>query len=246
MLRALMERQQSPARRSLILALTVLCLASLVVASLFAATIANNDLGWRGVLPAVLVLTIFAAAGLARWLTAAPIRGIAAIGCWALGVADGLAVVADNALGRILPSAEAFAQSPEMWAAARRHAGPAERIGSDPLLFSDTVQWPVNISWALFADRRSCFAGWALADAFVPLPQPEIDRLDRLFVRVFAGRGSARDLDEVATRYDCRVVLLTARDGAWTSDPFAGDPRFQLVDEQADKWRVYRIVGTSP
>jgi hypothetical protein len=65
-------------------------------------------------------------------------------------------------------------------------------------------------------------------------------------VRVFAGKGSAQDLDEIATRDDCRVILLTARDGAWLNDPFAGDPRFRLIDEQEKKWRIYRIVGTSP
>ena len=37
-------------------------------------------------------------------------------------------------------------------------------------------------------------------------------------------------LEQLATRYDCRVVVLTARDGAWNRDPFAGDGRFQERD----------------
>jgi hypothetical protein len=157
-----------------------------------------------------------------------------------------LAIVADNAVGHRMPSAVALAQSADLWRAVRRETGPDERVASDPSLFYDSVQWPVNISWALFADRRSCFAGWNLARAFVPLPEPELDRLEALFDRVFAGDGSPQDVDEIATHYGCRVVVLTARDGAWSRDPFAGNPRFRLVEERAQQWRIYRVVGASP
>ena len=47
----------------------LLAAASLVCAGLFASTIGNNnDLGWRAVLPGVIVLTVFAAVGLSRWI----------------------------------------------------------------------------------------------------------------------------------------------------------------------------------
>jgi hypothetical protein len=62
---------------------------------------------------------------------------------------------------------------------------------------------------------------------------------------MFAGDGSPQDIDELATRYDCRTVVLTARDGAWRRDPFAGNPRFRLVEEQPDNWRIYRVVDAS-
>jgi len=242
---AVTDQGKAPAERRLIIALALLAAASLGIAWLFASTIANNDLGWRGVLPGILVLTIFAAAGLSRWLSMAPRRALAAMVCLVLGIPDGLAIMADNAVGRRLPSAGALAETPELWAAVRRHVGPEERIANNPLFFFDSVEWPVNISWALFADRRSCFAGWNLARAFVPLPEPELDRLEQLFDRVFAGDGSAQDLDEIATRYGCQVIVLTARDGVWQRDPFAANPRFHLIEESAAKWRIYRVVGMS-
>ncbi len=66
--------------------LALLALASFAVPWLFASTIANNDLGWRGVLPGILVLTVFAAAGLARWIsTAAQAWRSAAIALLGLG-----------------------------------------------------------------------------------------------------------------------------------------------------------------
>jgi hypothetical protein len=240
---ALKDRQQTPTTRALIAVLALLAAASLGIPWLFASTIANNDLGWDGILPGILVLTAFAAAGLSRWLAAAPVRAIVAIACLAAGIPGGLAVVANNATGLKPPSAAAFAETPEMWAAVRRHTAPDERIANNPLFFADTVLWPVNISWALFANRRSCFAGWNLARAFVPLPEPELDRLEGLFDRVFAGDGSPQDIDEIATSYGCSVVVLTARDGAWRHDPFADNPHFQLVDQQVDGWRIYRVVG---
>ena len=85
-----------------------------------------------------------------------------------------------------------FAESPELWAAVRRHTAPDERVANNPLFLADSVRWPINISWALLADRRSCFAGWNLARAFVPLPEPRSTGSMRLFERVFAGDGSPR------------------------------------------------------
>ncbi len=246
MLGALRDRQQAPTTRVLIVTLALLTAASLGIPWLFASTIANNDLGWRGVLPGVLVLTAFAAAGLAGWLATAPVRTIAAVACLAVGIPGGLVVIAGNAVGIKQPSAAAFAETPEMWAAVRRHTAPDERIANNPLFFAETVQWPVNISWALFANRRSCFAGWNLARAFVPLPEPELDRLEGLFDRVFAGDGSPQDVDEIATNYGCRAVVLTARDGAWRHDPFADNPHFHLVDQQTGSWRIYRVVVAPP
>ena len=53
--------------------------------------------------------------------------------------------------------------------------------------------WPGNISWALLANRRSCFAGDQLLLAFAPLPRARREEIDAQFIRVFAGDGSADD-----------------------------------------------------
>jgi hypothetical protein len=243
MLNMLTDRARNP-ERQLIVTLSLLAVASFWISWLLASTIANNDLGWRAVLPGILVLALFAASGLARWLATARTRAISALICVALGIPDGLAIVMDNAVGRKLPSSEAFAQTPEMWAAVRRYTAPDERVANNPLFFPDTVQYPINVSWALLADRRSCFASWNLVRPFVPLPEAETDRLEALFDRVFAGDGSPQDLDAVATRYNCRTLVLTARDGAWRRDPFADNPHFRLVDEQPNNWRIYRVMDT--
>jgi hypothetical protein len=104
---------------------------------------------------------------------------------------------------------------------------------------ADMTAWPVNISWALMANRASCFAGRELALAFVAIPHARRIQLERAFERVFAGNPEANDLRDLATRYDCRLVVVTPQDGAWKDDPFAGSEFFQLVLSN-ENWRLYR------
>jgi hypothetical protein len=221
----------------------LLAAASLVCAGLFASTIGNNnDLGWRAVLPGVVVLTVFAAVGLSRWIAVGARAAVAAaVAAWLLGLPDGLSVVRENAAGILKPDGRVFAQTPEMWAAVRRHAAADERVANNPLFSQDLTPWPVNLSWALLSDRRSCFAGRELTLAYVALPRARREEIDAQFIRVFAGDASSGDIEELATRYDCRVVVVTAQDGAWRKDPFAASALYRLVEDDA-RWRIYRLA----
>jgi hypothetical protein len=240
--RGLAQSEEPPEQRRVVIGFALLAATSFIVSWLFASAIANNDLGWRGVLPGVLVLTIFAAAGLSRWPATAPAWAAASLALWALSIPGGLQIIRDNAVGVPALSAAALAESPALWEAVRRHAAPDERVANNPLFLADSVHWPVNISWALLADRRSCWAGWNLARAFMPLPGPEIDRIDARFKIVFAGDGAPDDTSDLALRYACRVAVVTPSDGAWRRDPFAKSSCFRLVEAEPDKWRIYRFV----
>jgi hypothetical protein len=240
--RALATPGASAATDRLGVALSLLAMASFIIPWLFASTIANNDLGWRGVLPGILALTALAAAAVARWLRSARWLAALATVLWALALPGGGAVVVADATGFPAASAPILAKTPELWAAVRRHSAPAERVANNPLFLADSVRWPVNISWALLADRRSCYAGWNFARAFVPLPAAEIDHIDALFVRVFAGEAMPGDVGRLAERFDCKVVVVTPEDGAWRSDPFAASVYYRLVEQKTDRWRIYRLV----
>jgi hypothetical protein len=239
---ALAGTPAAPTQRRVVIGFALLAASSFILPWLFASNIANNDLGWRGVLPGVLVLTIFAAAGLSRWLATAQALAAIALALWALSIPGGLRIIRENAVGLPARSAPTLAESPTLWAAVRRHAAPDERIANDPLFLADSVRWPVNISWALLADRRSCYAGWNLARAFVPLPESDIDRINAQFERVFAGNAAPDDTRDLATRYSCRVAVVTPSDGAWRRDPFAQTSCFRLVEAMPDRWRIYRVV----
>ena len=230
-------------RETLVLAL--LAIVALAVSWLLASTLgANNDLGWRALLPAVAALTAFAAAGIARVIASrAWIAVAAALVALALGLPRASEILRDNAAGHMQPDAAAFTQAPAMWAAVRRHSLPDERVGNNPLALSAAAPWPINIGWALLANRRSCYAGREFALVFTGLPAARREEIDAQFIRVFAGEGSPDDLRDLAMRYGCRVIALTAADGAWANDPFATSPFFRMVETAPGRWKVYRALA---
>ena len=225
-----------------VVGLAVLVVCSLGITWLFASTVANNDLGWRAMLPAVLVLTACAGAGLARWIARrAYVAAAAAVLLFALSVPD--RQIALNLKGKPSAEAQRFADSVQMWKAVRRYAGPTDRVADNPL-FLMTMTIPVNPSWALLSDRPSCYSGWETARVYVDLPRRRIEALDQQFINVFGGDGTPQDIRQMAEQYGCRVVVLAASDGAWDDDPFDESPDYRLVEERKDKWRIY--VATVP
>jgi hypothetical protein len=217
---------------------------SLLIAGTLTITFAdNNDLGWRSVLPGVFILTIFAATGLSRWIRApAPFAVAGAFFLLALGLPRAIQLTAQNIRGLPNQSGEVFGASPEMWSAVRQHLAPDERVANNPLFLQDMTPWPVNISWALFGNRPSCFAGRELALPYTALPRARLAEIEAQFERVFAGKEQPDDVRALATRYQCRVAVVTAQDGAWQHDPFASSPYYKLVDERGDAWRIYRVT----
>ena len=142
-----------PARKRAATILIHLAGASLAVSWLMVSTIGgNNDLGWRAVLPACLVLTVFAVAGLTQWIRTRIRLAIAGFVAIALGLPSGISILNYDIVGTRDPAGEAFAATPEMWAAVRRHAGPADRVGNNPMFLESMTPWPVNISWALLVE----------------------------------------------------------------------------------------------
>jgi hypothetical protein len=222
--------------------LALLLAASLVTGWLLASVIGdNNDLGWRAVLPAVMLLVAFAAAAVSRWLAAkARIPVVLALAGILLGLPEGVLIIRENVLGVRRPSERVFAAAPAMWEAVRRHTASTDRVANNPVFLSDMTSWPVNISWAVLADRRSCYAGKELALPFAPVPAARRAEIEAQFVRVFAGDPAAGDVAQLAERFGCDVVVVTAQDGAWLRDPFASTELYRLVDEHRGAWRIYR------
>jgi hypothetical protein len=230
-------------RKRDVAALAALTLAGLTLSWLLVSTVGeNNDLGLRAVLPAVMILIISSAAGMSLWLQQHRrlLPGIAAIGLL-LGLVEAARLGYGNIVERPLQPGRAFAQTPALWQAVRRHAGPDERVGDNPLFLAAMTPWPVNLSWALLSDRSSCFAGRELALAFAPLSPSRREEINALFIRVFDGTGNEKDVRELALRFGCRAVVLTSDDPAWLHDPFGTSGLYRLVESAPDRWRIYRF-----
>ncbi len=236
---ALLRNALPAPERTATAVLACLAGAGLATSWLLASTLgSNNDLGLRAILPAAMILIAAAAAAMMRWARGALIAAVA-LGGLALSLPDTVAMVRTNVVGRPVPDAKLFAQAPELWAAVRRHASPTARVANNPLFLQDLTPWPANMSWALLADRGSCFAGRELALALTPLPPERREAINAQFVRVFAGEGSADDVHAMANGYECDVVVLVPQDKAWANDPFAASPDYRLAERRNDRWRIY-------
>src|ERR1700722_1832406 len=227
-------------------ALAWLAPAGLLASWLLASTLGdNNDLGLRAVLPAASVLIAAAAAGLLL-LPRRAVIAATAIGGLILSLPDTAAMIRSNVDGTPTPDGSVFAQTPELWQAVRRYAAPTARVANNPLFLQDLTPWPANISWALLANRSSCFAGRELALALAPLSDAGREAINAQFVRVFAGEGMPRDVSDMAKKYACDVVVVVPQDKAWTNDPFAVSPDYRLAENRDGRWRIYVVVKGDP
>jgi hypothetical protein len=244
----LAARRLEPKRYRAATALAAMAGAGLVISWLLVSTLAdNNDLGLRAVLPSAVILIIFSAAGLSIWLQQG--RRLAAGGVLVgllLGLPDAVHIIYVTVIGRPAQPGAAFAQTPQMWEAVRRHSAPGERVGNNPLFLAGLTPWPVNLSWALLSNRSSCFAGRELALAYVSLTPARRQEIDALFIRVFNGNGGENDVRELALRFGCRLIVVAAQDAAWERDPFAASALYRLVETAPDRWRIYRAVAPEP
>jgi hypothetical protein len=220
----------------------VLAAAGLTISWLMVSRLGdNNDLALRAILPAAMILIAFAAAG----TLAAPRRALRAViaafavGGLVLSLPDSAAMIAGYWRGVAVADEAVFAQTPELWTAVRRHASSGARVANNPLFLQDLTPWPANMSWALLADRGSCFAGRELAIPFAALSPERRDAINDQFIRVFAGRALPGDVAELATKYDCAAAVVARQDGAWNTDPFAASADYRLAETRENRWRIY-------
>lgn len=221
------------------------CLAGAGLATswlLFSTLGENNDLGLRAILPAEMILIVSAAAG----LTFTPRRlaiVATALGGLAFSLPSTAEMIQENFAGTPRPDGKIFAQTPQLWDAVRRYAAPTARVANNPLFLQDLTPWPANMSWALLTNRSSCFAGREVALAFAPLSPQRRDAINAQFVRVFDGEGTPTDVNDMATKYGCDVIVVVPQDKAWDNDPFAASADYRLAENRDGRWRIYLRVA---
>ena len=247
-LATMLSLRQAGPERTATKVLAVLTAAGLAISWLLVSRVGeNNDLALRAVLPAAMILIAVAAAG----MLAAPRRAfrraiaVVAFGGLILSLPDSAIMIYANWRGNAVADAATFAQTPELWAAVRRYAPAGARVANNPLFLQDLTPWPSNMSWALLANRSSCFAGRELAIPFAPLSPERRDAVNAQFIRVFDGKAEPGDVGELATKYDCDVAVVVPQDGAWGNDPFAASADYRLAETLDDRWRIYVRVFSS-
>jgi hypothetical protein len=245
---ALWKDTPSPQYRTVLISFGMLAVVSLAVGGILVSTVAaNNDLAWRGVLPGILVLIAFTAAGLGRYLPVMPrLYAVAVFAIIALALVSGARDIYKNFEIKPHAPAKQFSDSVQLWAAVRKNSTLNERVVNNPAFLADMTQWPINISWALLAHRRSCYAGPDLALPFAPMTRESRAKAEEAFTRLFAGKVDRFEVERLAAAFDCSLVVVTPNDGAWTTGPLAENSPFQLVDSKRNAWRIYRVRTNSP
>ena len=236
----------------------VICL---LVAQFVASTLERNDLGWKVILPAVLLLTAAAGALVGRWiselLTAQDRR--ARGGRWRAAVA--LLIVGAISLpltvlgvrqageqfflgGSGLDETQrhvhrVFAAQQAAWRDVQARTAPSDLVISNPTAFDDRPSWSSNLPWALFADRSSLLssANWARLLSSQLRPSGIIGDYAQMLDRVFAGHSSPQDRDALAGPLKVRMIVVTPLDALWADDSSV-TPRFARVAQGQD-YRLY-------
>jgi hypothetical protein len=244
----LQPRPQIAAHKTLATALGITAFACFGVVWLVRSTLDNNDLGWRAAIPAYLVLAP-AAACLAERLIATRTRGLAACGLIAaLGLPQTFIFTRDYTLGQRPGDPAGFAGAEPLWTAVGRVTTPDERIANNPRAVQAATPWPVNIAWALLANRPSCYAGWETVLAYANVSREKLETISARFDRIFDGSARPGDVEALAAEDNCRFAVVTPADGAWARDPFAAGPIYRLI-AGTPAWRIYRrapVTETAP
>jgi hypothetical protein len=230
-------------------ALTTIVLVPLVAAVFLHSVIANNDLGWRIVIPAVLGMMAMSSAFVVGafedrpWVRAA---------CGALivltlmpGLWFGIWFVKSEILN--LPAypneTEAgrdFLKESDLWRAVRKVTPITDAVANNPYDLASLTPWPGDIGWAFLSHRRHCSVGgsylWAFRPAFSSAIQSEAENL---FARVFSGQASDDDLKTMRDKFLCRTLIATPRDRLWKNDLLTKSQIYKIVD-QTREWKILR------
>ncbi|MBY0383279.1 MAG: hypothetical protein K2W78_15335 [Xanthobacteraceae bacterium] len=231
-------------RMALMIAASALILWSLLVGAFFVSKLAhNNDLAWRGVLPASILLISFAAAGLgSSWRTLSRSARIATLALLLLAFEDTRGGLSSTLFQEPSSTAQAFAKSADMWVAVRRHAGPTDRVANNPDYLEHVFPWPINASWAFWSNRRSCYANEDLVGPFSSFGSSKREATNQLFTSLFAGTATTTDVATIKSSFDCRFVVVTPEDGLWRNDAILLSGGYELV-ESSTAWRIYRVAA---
>jgi hypothetical protein len=228
----------------------------LLVAEFFRSVIINNDLGWRVVLPPVLLLIIWTAVAITDWLETlrrsrfgqlprAAMAGISIViflGTWGLGYSVrfvGEAVKhreGDSASTRL---GQYFMKQPLAWKRVRELTSAQDIVAVNPKSFEYITTWTANAPFSLFGDRCTL-----VSDSSTPLVfshQASRDRFTsdlKFLIHFFNNTPSQREISRLAVDFQARALLVTPLDTLWNNGALDGNQYYALAVD-APEYRVY-------
>ncbi|WP_245459570.1 hypothetical protein [Rhizobium sp. CCGE531] len=231
-------------------AIIVAVIAPLFCTQFLHSVIMYNDLGWRVLIPSLLLMTGMTAALFSthfgeRTLVGGLTTMTAVIFLTPSILAGAQCVYAANFQFRVEgPETEegiAFKASPDMWKAVRQVTPSAEAVANNPLDLASVTRWPGNIAWAVLSRRRNCGTPLGLLRAYAAQLTPEqASGVYQFFVDAFEGNATEDRLRVMKEKYLCKTLVVTSRDGLWGKPVLDNNSVYKLVSEEKGKWRIYR------
>ena len=142
-------------------------------------------------------------------------------------------------LARRSPGGKSLPQRPNCGRGTTPHGGLGARVANNPRFLARLTPWPVNISWALFANRGPALpaANWrCLRPAAAAAPRRSMTS-SRAFSPAM-GTATA-PCARHGEAYGCEVVVVVPQDKAWTNDPFAASADYRLAEKRDGQWQIF-------
>lgn len=237
-------------------------LNTLICAQFLRSTIIWNDFGWRVVTIATLLLTVWSAVGLAdlflspaakchwrlpagrtRWLPVAQLAAVVLMMLGALDIFHALQTPITPFPGardvERLTAHRVFRDQVRAWELARQWTGPRELVQSNPEGIRGFQPFPVNLSWAMFADRRTALADRQYGAISALLHGEDFHKPFERIVNVFSAAPDPESVRFLAERLRVKVLVVSPMDGAWGNDGIARSGHYRLVHEEPDAFKIY-------
>ncbi|WP_026187600.1 hypothetical protein [Ensifer sp. BR816] len=225
-------------------------LAPLLCTQFLHSVIMYNDLGWRVLIPSLLLMTAMTAAlfsaqmgkstpvGRLTTMTAMLLLGPSIVaGAQSVYLAD----FKFRVEGPETETGKAFKAAPEMWAAVRQVTPSNEAVANNPLDFAGVTHMPGNIAWATLSRRRNCATALGFLRAYAAQLTPtQASDAYAFFVDAFKGNATEDQLRVMKEQYLCKTLVVTSRDGLWGKPVLDNSSVYKLVSEEKDAWRIYR------
>ncbi|MBO1328127.1 hypothetical protein OQ496_07240 [Acetobacter suratthaniensis] len=202
----------------------LISLASLTASWHFESKIANNDLGWRAVIPALITMTALSAACIARGIfndfskkssvTYQKMVFISGIMLIAISLPSGLWSLKRNYLGDSILQKKLVEDA--YWLALRDTTPVSGRVLTFPDLYRSAESWPVNIGGGLLTQRKSCYLSREYIRAFSGgVSQNSSDEANNIINKFYNGSATTEDVIFLLKKLHCTTIGITENEKIW-------------------------------
>lgn len=241
-------RDQMRGNKDIAIPVILISFMCLIVSWLFESKIANNDLGWRAVIPALITMSAISGAGMSRaFLCNFMVSGqnilqrrsyILCIMFLAVSLPSGLWSLKINVIGDSILQKKLVED--DYWRELRNVTPVSGRVLTFPDLYRSAESWSVNIGGGLLTQRKSCYLSHEYMRAFSgSWPHSFTDEADRRIHLFYGGLINQETMSFMHDKLHCKVIGITQNEKIW-SRISGGDHKIPLyhVVKRGNGWLI--------